>query len=392
MSADRELSEETRLIHLGRSQPMEGVRPVSPPVVRTSTVLAPDIATMRANKARREDGSRVFSYGARGTPTNHALEEAWAALEGGERALLFPTGLAAIAHVLLTCLLPGSHVLIQNTVYPQVHAIRSKFLDPRGIASTYFDGTVEDAAAKITPATRMIYAENPGSWVYDLIDVKALSTLAHDHNALLVIDNTWASGLLHKPLLHGADISVIAGTKYVVGHSDVMMGAVVANGELGRELWRMQVVMGQTVSPDDAWLTLRGLRTIAARLPIHASGALRIARFLQDHPLVERVLHPALESHPRHDLWRRDFTGANGLLTIGMRPDLDLAAVDRFVDTLRLFGIGSSWGGFESLALPQAPDTVRGWTGPGVPVRLHIGLENPADLEADLARGLAAIG
>lgn len=393
MTADRSRqSERTRLIHLGRSAPIEGVRPVNPPVVRTSTVLAPDIATMRANKARRDDGSRVFSYGARGTPTAHALEDAWAALEGGERALLFPTGLAAIAHVMIACLAPGDHVLIQNTVYPQVHNIRSAYLERRGIATSYFDGTVQDAAAKITPATRMIYGENPGSWVYDLIDVAALAQLAHDHGALLVVDNTWASGLLHKPLAHGADISVIAGTKYVVGHSDVMIGAVVANGDLGRDLWRMQVVMGQTVSPDDAYLTLRGLRTIAARLPMHAAGALRIARHLDGHPLVAAVLHPALESHPRHELWRRDFTGANGLLTLAMRADLDMATVDRFVDTLGLFGIGSSWGGFESLALPQAPDTVRGWTHPGIAVRLHIGLEDPADLEADLSRGLAAIG
>jgi cystathionine beta-lyase len=382
-------ADETKLVHAGLAARGGGPAPVNPPVVRTSTVVYPDLETMRATKRGRETGERHFSYGRRGTPTAFALEDALVELERGHRATLHPSGLAAIAHVFLAFLKPGDHLLVTDAVYAPVRGLCEEFLASRGIAHEYFPGDPQALAARLRPETRMIYTENPGSLTYEIQDLPAIARVAYDHGVLLAVDNTWGAGLLHKPLTLGADLSIQALTKYVVGHSDVMLGAVVANERAWQPLWKAATHLGQCVGPDDAYLALRGLRSMAPRLAMHEAHARAVAEWLLRHPLVADVLYPALPTHPGHALWRRDFTGANGLLTVALRDGVAPGQVDRFVGGLRLFGIGSSWGGFESLVLPVEPKGRGSTRYAGPLVRLHIGLEHPDDLVADLDQALS---
>ena len=388
------LSLETRIAHLGKHPAHAGGAPVNPPLVRASTVVFDSVAAMRDARARRGE-ERVFSYGARGTPTTFALEDAVSELEGGYRTRLFPTGLAAIGMVLLSYLKPGDHVLMSDSVYEPARQLVHSFLDPYGIRCSFFaaDGSgIEDL---FEPATRLVYAECPGSLVYEMCDLPKLAALAHARGALLAADNTWGSGLQYRPLALGADISLMAATKYLSGHSDVMMGTVATTREAWRALNERCDAFGMTVSPDDAWLVLRGIRTLSARLRLHEQHALEVARWLQARPEVATVFCPALPTHPGHDLWRRDCSGTNGLLSFELRPEIAPAAVERLVDALSLFGRGSSWGGYESLvawANMRAARSVSDWSARGAVVRLHVGLEAPADLVADLGRGFAAAG
>lgn len=382
----------TALIHTGKQASPAGGRPVNPPVVRGSTVLFDSTAQMREARARRGE-ERLFTYGARGTPTAFALEDAVCALEGGYRTRLFPTGLAAIAMTLLAYLRPGDHVLMADCVYEPVRHLASTFLADHGIRATFYAADGSDIEAHIEPATRMIYAECPGSLVYEMCDLRRLSALARARGMLLVADNTWGSGHQYKPLALGADVSVMAATKYLSGHSDVMMGTATATRDAWQPLSTLADSFGMTVSPDDAYLVLRGIRSLAPRLAMHEANALAVAGWLRGREEVATVFCPALPDHPGHALWQRDCAGTNGLLSIELR-DPAIAAAERLIDSLTLFGIGASWGGFESLVSltdMRRARSVGDWSSRGPIVRLHIGLEDPRDLIADLARGFAAM-
>ena len=377
---------QTRLLRMGKHPAYDGGSPVNPAVVRASTVLFDNVAHQRDMRARR-GGERLFTYGARGTPTNFALEDAISELEGAYRSKLFPTGLAAIAMTLLAYLKPGDHVLMSDSVYEPARKLSDTFLAPYQIECSFFAADGSDAAAKLRPNTRMIYAECPGSLVYEMCDMPALAALAHRHGALLACDNTWGSGVQYRPLALGADISVMAATKYLSGHSDVMMGSVATTEAAWPALSRYCDAFGMTVSPDDAYLVLRGMRSIAPRLAMHESHALQVARHLQSIPEIQTVFCPALEQHPGHEIWKRDCEGTNGLISFELKAGHDQAAADRFIDGLALFGLGASWGGYESLVTPtdmRNARSVADWSGRGIVVRLHIGLEDPRDLIADL--------
>lgn len=379
----------TRLLRAGR--PHQGW--VNTPVTRASTYVFDSVEAWRDTRARREQ-ERLPSYGARGTDSTHALEDALVELEAGYRAKLYPTGQAAIATVLLAYLRAGDHVLVTDAVYEPVRRFCAEHLTRLAIEFTYYRPDAAGIEALIRPNTRMIYAESPGSLTYEMPDLTELSTTARKHDCWLAVDNTWASGLVQKPLALGADISILAATKYLGGHADVMMGAVVTNERAWRALERATIDFGQTVGADDAFLVLRGMRTLPLRMAQHARSALLISQWLKARPEVARVLNPALPGDPSHAIWRRDCSGANGLLTLELSDAYTEADAERLIDSLQLFGIGASWGGFESLVIPvnlQAARSLPGLEARGPMLRLHIGLEDPDDLIADLDRGLAAL-
>jgi cystathionine beta-lyase len=379
----------TRLIHAGRGPVTAGPKGVNVPLVRLSTVLFDNLAQMREARARR-DQERVLSYGARGNPTAFALEDLVTDLEGGYRSKLFATGLAAVAHTFLAYLRPGDHLLITDGVYGPVRRLARDFLRPFGIEVDYYRADGQGLADAFKTNTRMVYAESPSSLLYELIDLPAVAALCKPRNVLLAVDNTWGSGYLYQPLTLGADISIMALTKYLAGHSDVVMGSVCTTQSAFAALSAMSDTFGHTVSPDDAWLVLRGARTLASRLEVHERQGLEIAHWLQAQPQVKRVFHPALADHPAHALWRRDFTGSNGLLSFEF-AETGMAAAERFVDALRVFGLGASWGGYESLVtLAELGDRHFPVRPTNPVVRLHIGLEDVSSLIGDLQRGFAA--
>ncbi|MFL9884175.1 cystathionine beta-lyase [Paraburkholderia agricolaris] len=383
----------TRLVKGGTSPVFEGGRAVNPPIVRASTVLFESMDALEDARHRRNN-ERMFTYGARGNPTGFALEDVVAQLEGGYRTRLFPTGLAAISMVFMAFVRPGDHVLIADCVYQPLRHFVDTFLRPWGIEVTYFRADGSDLAQQMRPATKLVYVECPGSLVYEMCDLPALAEIAHRHGALLVADNTWGSGMQYRPLVLGADVSVMAATKYLGGHSDVMMGTLTTTQDAWQPVATMCDAQGVAVSPDDAYLVLRGTRTLAARLAMHERHALEVAHWLVAHPAVARVYCPALADDPGHALWKRDCTGTNGLISFEFAK-ADPAAAARFVDSLDLFGIGASWGGFESLATVAKVANTRtcvDWSNAGPIVRLHIGLEDPRDLIDDLSQAFARIG
>lgn len=384
----------TRLSHMGMSPVYAGGTAVNPPIVRASTVVFESTAQQREMRARRGQ-ERIFSYGARGTPTSFALEDAVSELEGAYRTRLLPTGLAAVGMALLSYLKPGDHVLITDSAYQPVRHLTQQFLQPYGIEYSFFAADGSDAAAKMRPNTRMLYAECPGSLVYEMCDLPALAAMAHAQGALVAVDNTWGSGVQYRPLALGADISIMAATKYLSGHSDVMMGTVATTQAAWEPLTERCDAFGMTVSPDDAWLVLRGLRTLSARLRMHEEHALALTRWLAMQPAVQTVFNPALPSHEGHALWLRDCAGTNGLVSFELKPGISATAVDSFIDGLQLFGLGASWGGYESLVIAAQMTQARSvtdWSQRGPVVRLHIGLEDPCDLIADLEQAFEGAG
>lgn len=381
----------TLLAHGGR--PAGARVPVNPPVVRASTVLFDSMRTLQQALQERTRHERGLLYGRKGTPTTDALEDVLTALEGGHRCRLFGSGLAAITATLLACVRSGDHVLVIDSCYEPVRRICHQYLVPMGVQVDFFRPDLEDFAAKLRSSTKLVWAETPGSLIYEMCDLPRLVAMARRQEGVTVaVDNTWGSGLLYHPLALGADISVIAGTKYLCGHSDAMVGAVVTNEAAWPRVTALADLLGLSIGPDDAALTLRGTRTLAVRLRQHAANALHVARWLQRQPGVRTVFHPALPEDPGHALWRRDFHGANGLVSLEFAPGTAQRQVHAFVEALQWFGLGHSWGGFESLTLPVDPAAVRtlaGWQGRGPVVRLHVGLEDPEDLVADLAQALA---
>lgn len=379
----------TQVVHGGRGM-ARNIGPVNPPVMRASTIIFDSIATWRDARKRRET-ERLLSYGARGTETAFALEELITKLEGGYRAQLFPTGLAAIAVTVMSYAHADGHVLFADSIYEPVRKIASSFLTPNNISYDFFKTDGSDFEAKLRPETQLVFAESPGSLLYEMLDLPKLCSIAHAHNIPVAVDNTWGSAWLYNPLELGADISIIAATKYLSGHSDVMMGIMVANESAWKKIGALPEVMGQITSPDDVSLVLRGIRTLGVRLDAHGRSAMSIAQWLQKRPEVEKVYFPALEDHQRHDLFKRDCKGINGLLTIELKSQFTQESTESFIDALELFGIGASWGGYESLVLPANVKGARSatdWSDHGQFIRFHIGLEDVNDLLADLEQGL----
>jgi cystathionine beta-lyase len=362
---------------------------VNPPVVHASTVLYPTVDDYLARRNR-------YTYGRRGTPTSEALSKALADIEGSECAgvTLLPSGLAAASLAIQSIMRAGEHVLVTDNVYGPTRHYCDTVLSRYGVATTYFDPLVgSEIAALMKPNTRAVYLESPGSLSFEVQDVPAIAAAAHARDALVLMDNTWASPLYFRPLEKGVDLAIQSGSKYIGGHSDLMLGVVAANAKAWPQLKDTVFSMGLCVGPDDMYLGLRGLRTMAVRLAQHYQAGLTVARWFARRPEVATVLHPALESCPGHEIWKRDFTGASGLFSIVLKP-VPEPAVHAFIDALTLFGIGASWGGFESLVIPFDCTDVRSatkWAPVGPGVRFHIGLEDVDDLIADLERGFAAM-
>jgi cystathionine beta-lyase len=383
---DRRFKEDTVLTHTG-SDPHAHHGIVNPPVYHASTIVSPSLAEYRAiGKKRFQKG--VYTYGRHGTPTQTALEEAIAALEGGERAVVVGSGVAAIDAAILAFVKSGDHVLMVDSVYGPIRRFCDTFLKRFGVEVTYYDPSIgDDIAALIRDTTRVVYTESPGSLTFEVQDIPAIAAAAHARKAVAICDNTWSGGVYFKPFAHGVDVSVQSATKYIGGHSDLMMGSIVTTEALWMRVRSSVADLGAASAPDDAYLALRGLRSIKVRLARHMETGLLLATWLKARPEVARVIHPALPGDRGHALWARDFTGASGLFGFELKP-VSEKALAAMVDGLELYGIGASWGGFESLILPAEPvRTATKWSPAGPVLRVHAGLEDPDDLIADLERG-----
>jgi len=393
-SADPLRGAGTRLLHAGAPVLRAGSGPVNVPVVRTSTVRFENTQALAEHHQRHTAGERVAAYGRHGMDTHRALEDAVTALEGGHRAFLAPSGLAAITLVFLSLLAPGDHALVADSVYSPVRRVDNTLLQRLGITLEYFSPAHDDLASLIRPNTRLLYLESPSSLLYEVLDLPALCAIASARGITVATDNTWSGGWFCQPLTLGAQISIQAATKYISGHSDLMQGIVVVDSPaLAKKIATTHEALGLTIGADDAYLSLRGLRTLPVRLAQHQRHATEVARYLQRQPEVARVFYPALPEDPGHALWQRDFSGASGLVSFEFRH-ADSAGAHAFVDTLELFSIGASWGGYESLALIAAPERLREhshWHGSGPVLRLHVGLEDPQDLIADLAQAFVKL-
>ena len=383
----------TQMSHVGRpGTRINGF--VNPPVNRGSTMLYPTTADRKANGGQKL--GRGFLYGTAGNPTHHALEDMVAAIEGGTHCQIVSTGLAAVTVPLLAYLSAGDHLLLPDSVYGPARNFADTYLTRMNILTTYYDPeiTADALPALIRPETRVLYTESPGSHTFEMQDIPALAAVAHQHGLTVMMDNTWGIRSF-QPFAHGVDVSIQALTKYVAGHSDVLLGSITVATEADWERVRTtSLVLGQYASPDDCWLALRGARTMGVRLDRQMESGLEIAAWFAGRPEVARVLHPALPGAPGHALWQRDFTGAASLFGVEFKPEFSSAAVDAMIDSLTLFGIGASWGGFESLALPTTGHITRTagsakFAGPIA--RFHIGLEDTADLIADLERAMGAL-
>ncbi len=379
------MKDATRLTHLGRNG-HHGF--VNPPVERGSTVLFPGIAALK------EATGTPKAYGRYGSATSWALQEALCELEGGHKTLLAPSGLAAITTTLLAITKPGDHLLVADSVYGPTRSFCDRVLQRQGVSTTYYDPLVGGGiAAQLRPETVAIYAESPGSLSFEMQDLPGLAQAAHARGALLVADNTWLTPLYSRAFEHGVDISVHAGTKYIGGHSDVLLGVITCNARAYPQVQAMHHDLGLAYSPDDAYLALRGLRTLGLRLQRHVETANRLTDWLAARPEVRRVIYPARPGDEGHALWTKNHGGACGLFAIELL-DYSRAAVQAMVDGLRYFGMGYSWGGFESLVLsidPAPTRRARAWPASGPVLRLHVGLEAPEDLIADLEAGFARL-
>jgi cystathionine beta-lyase len=383
----RSLAAATKLVTAGRD-PREQHGFVNTPIYRGSTVLYPSAEDFLKRNAR-------YTYGTRGTPTVDALETAWSELSGAVGTVVVPSGLAAVALALLSCLKAGDHLLVTDSVYRPTRNFCDLMLKRFGVETTYYDPLLDaEGIGRLTRAnTRAIFTESPGSQSFEMQDIPAIAVVAHARDAIVLLDNTWATPLFFPPHARGADIAIEAGTKYLSGHSDLLLGLVSANERCWKALRQTFDTMAICAGPEDVFLALRGLRTMSVRLAHHQESALRIARWLSQRPEVARVLHPALESDPGYAIWQRDFTGASGLFSVVLRPMPDAAAY-AFVDALKLFGIGASWGGFESLVIPfdcTAYRTATTWAPGGPALRFHIGHEDVDDLIADMENGFQAL-
>lgn len=383
---------ETDLTTIGRRKDWtHGI--VNPPVYRASTCLFDTYQEYRNRVA--DPAARHLFYGRKGTPTQWSLEDAVTELEGGADTMLFPSGVAAITTAILSLVKAGDHILITDSAYDPTRSFAEGLLKVMGVETSYYDPMIgADIEGLFRGNTALVFTESPGSLTFEVQDLPAIIAAAKQRGIRVITDNTWATPLFLNPITMGADMSINAATKYLGGHSDVMMGCATANEATFKRLRRTAYQLGQITSADDAFLVLRGLRTLSVRLKQHEENALKVAAWLKDHPLVERVLHPAFEECPGHEIWARDFGGSTGLFSVVMKAGTypDTAAL---VDGMDLFKMGFSWGGYESLILPSDPASARSatrWDAPGPLIRLHIGLEDTDDLIADLSAGLDRYG
>ena len=376
----------TTIVHAGRD-PRGNHGFVNPPVYRGSTVLFPSVAAL-------ESREQPYTYGRRGTPTVTALEDAIRQLEGGERTVLTASGLEAVTLSLLAFVETGDHILVTDSVYQPTRRFCDTLLKRLGVETTYYDPLVGGGiAALIRPNTRVVFTESPGSQTFEVQDIPAIAEAARSRGVWLLMDNTWATPLYLRALSLGADVSIHAATKYIVGHADAMLGAVTANERAARHIERAKDALGVCPGSEETYLGLRGLRTLDVRLARHQSQALDMARWLAERPEVATVLHPGLPSHPQHAIWLRDFTGCSGLFSVILKP-VSATAVAAMLDGLELFGMGFSWGGFESLVIPfdaRSYRTATAWAPGGPTLRFHIGLDHVEDLKADLSGGFARL-
>ena len=386
------MKDDTLLTHAGRD-PAAQHGAVNPPVYHASTIVAPTVEVLEARNATPFEGT---TYGRTGTPTSFALEETVAALEGGHRGVVVSSGLAAVMVTLIAFLKAGDHLLVTDSVYaPTRVRACDGILKRNGVETTYYDPLIgAEIASLIRPNTRIVFVESPGSQTFEVQDVPAIAAAATARGCLTVCDNTWAAGLYFKPLSHGVDIVIQSATKYIVGHADAMLGVIVTGTpeQFQAVKWTGNA-LGNCAGPDDCYLGLRGIRTLATRLARHQETGLTLARWLRARPEVARVMHPALEDDPGHAIWRRDFSGASGLFGLVLKP-FPAAAVATMLDGMKLFAMGASWGGYESLILPTYPAgnrTATRWDAPGPSLRIHAGLEHPDDLIADLEAGFARL-
>ena len=377
---------ETRLTHFG-ANPFDRHGFVNPPLYRGSTVLYPSAEAYWAH-------AQEYTYGRRGTPTIRALEDAVTELEGGAHTVLTSSGLSACAVSLLSMVNAGGHVLVTDNVYQPARKICDRTLRRLGVEVTYFDPLVgADIAELIRDNTQLVYTESPGSQTFEIQDLPAIAKAAHARDVPVLTDNTWATPLYCSPLKLGADLVVNAGTKYFSGHSDANLGSVTTTEAWARQLRQTHGDLGQCPGPEDTQLCLRGLRTMSLRLERHWRSGLEVADWLAERPEVARVIHPAREDHPQHDVWKRDFSGAAGLFAIILK-ECSREGVAAMLDGLTLFGMGASWGGYESLVIPFDPTpyrTATRWKSEGPALRFHIGLENVEDLTSDLDAGLTRL-
>jgi len=382
----RRQRQDTRLVHAGR-EPKRFHGFVNTPIYRGSTILFPTAAALEAN-------DQEFTYGRLGTPTVRSLEEAIAELEGGYDTRLTPSGLSAIATTLLALLSAPDHLLISDAVYRPTRRFCDHVLTRLGVEVTYYDPLVgERIKDLIKRNTKVVFTESPSSLTFEVQDIPAIAAAAHAAGAMVVLDNTWATPLYFKSFAHGADVSIQAATKYIVGHADTMLGAITASQATGPAIARTHEDLGLCPGPEDVYLGLRGLRSLGVRLAHHQASALALAEWLEGRPEVSRVIHPALPCHPGHHIWKRDFTGASGLFAIVLKQ-ASKRAVSAMLDGLELFGMGYSWGGYESLIIPFDPSSYRTatkWVAEGPALRLHAGLEDIDDLKSDLEAGFARL-
>ncbi len=384
----------TRLVHAGRD-PARFHGAVNPPVYRASTMVSESLAELRHKRELHASGERAYGYGRFGTPTTHAFEDAVAELEGGYRSLVFPSGLAACACALAAFVGKDDHILVPESAYFPLRNFARTTLARFGVQVEFYPPQdVPGTIARMRDNTRVLYVESPGSITFEVQDIPALAEAAHRRGIAVLMDNTWATPLYFKPFAHGVDVSIQAGTKYLVGHSDAFLGVVTATRESWDKVLQGARQFGQIAGGDDVYLALRGLRTLQVRLERHWRNGLELANWLGSQPLVQEVLHPALPSSPDYALWKRDFTGASGLFAFRLAPQSD-EALSAFFDHLELFRLGYSWGGYESLIMLYQPHEVALSTrtgGEGALVRVHAGLEHPDDLRKDLQAAFKRIG
>ncbi|HSS12996.1 MAG TPA: cystathionine beta-lyase [Rhizomicrobium sp.] len=369
---------ETRIVSEGRMSDSH-FGAVNTPVYRASTILYPDLAAIKAN-------TQPYTYGRRGTPSTQSFEDAISSLEGAARTASVTSGVQAIGLAILSVCGAGDHLLMVDSCYEPTRTVCERTLKRFGIETSYY-APDDDITPYLKPNTKAVFCESPGSLTFEMQDIAALAKATHAHGASVLMDNTWATPLFFRPLSHGVDLSIQAATKYIGGHADVMLGYVAANEKHAGRLHQTHGDLGLYASGDDCFLGLRGLRTLAVRLARHQETGLTLARWLQARPEVARILHPALPGDPGHTLWKRDFSGACGLFGVVLKP-VSEAGLAAFVDGLRHFGIGYSWGGFESLIIPaHIHRTVRPFKAEGPVLRIHAGLEDAGDLIADLEQG-----